>query len=35
MKDMMSYRNYYGSVYFSEEENVFHGNLEFIKSDVS
>ena len=35
MKDMMSYRGYYGSVHYSDEDRVFHGKLEFIRSLVT
>ena len=35
MKDMMSYRGYYGSVHYSDEDEIFHGKLEFIRSLVS
>jgi len=35
MKDMMTYKEYYGSVHYSEEDNVFHGKLEFIRSLVN
>ncbi len=33
MKDMMSYKGYYGSVHYSDEDRIFHGKIEFI-SDV-
>ena len=35
MKDMMSYKGYYGSVHYSDEDRVFHGKIEFIRSLVS
>jgi len=35
MKDMMSYKGYYGSVHYSDEDQIFHGKLEFIRSLVS
>jgi predicted HicB family RNase H-like nuclease len=35
MKDMMSYKGYCGSVHYSDEDQVFHGKLEFIRSLVS
>ncbi|MBL7181434.1 MAG: type II toxin-antitoxin system HicB family antitoxin [Desulfobacterales bacterium] len=35
MKDMMSYKGYYGSVHYSDEDSVFHGKIEFIRSLVS
>jgi predicted HicB family RNase H-like nuclease len=31
----MEYRNYFGSVEFSEEDEVFHGKLEFIRDLVT
>jgi len=35
MKDMMSYKGHYGSVHYSDEDQIFHGKLEFIRSLVS
>jgi predicted HicB family RNase H-like nuclease len=35
MKNMMTYKNYYGSVNFNDEDNVFYGRIEFIKALVS
>jgi len=35
MKDMMFYKGYYGSVHYSDEDRVFHGKIEFIRSVVS
>ncbi len=35
MKDMMSYKGYFGSVHYSDEDQVFHGKIEFIRSLVS
>ena len=35
MKDMMHYKGYYGSVHYSDEDRVFHGKIEFIRSLVS
>lgn len=32
---MMSYKSYYGSVHYSDEDRVFHGKIEFIRSLVS
>jgi hypothetical protein len=31
MKDMMRYKNYYGSVHYSDEDKVFYGRVEFIR----
>ena len=30
MKDMMAYKEYYGSVHYDDEDQVFHGKIEFI-----
>lgn len=35
MKDLMQYKNYFGSVHFDDEELVFHGKIEFIRALVS
>ena len=35
MKDMMKYKDYYGSVHYSDEDQIFHGKMEFIRSLVS
>lgn len=35
MKDMMEYKGYFGSVHFSDEDNVFYGRIEFIRALVS
>jgi len=35
MKDMMNYKGYYGSVHYSDEDSVFHGKIEFIRSLVT
>lgn len=35
MKDVMTYKGYYGSVHYSDEDRVFHGKIEFIRSLVS
>ena len=35
MKDMMSYKGYYGSVHYSDEDLIFHGKRGFIRSLVS
>ncbi len=32
---MMAYKGYYGSVHYSDEDKVFHGKIEFIRSLVS
>jgi len=35
MKDMMAYKGYHGSVHYSDEDQIFHGKIEFIRSLVS
>ncbi|QLH41699.1 MAG: type II toxin-antitoxin system HicB family antitoxin [Coxiellaceae bacterium] len=35
MKDMMHYKNYYGSVHFDDKDIVFYGKIEFIRALVS
>jgi predicted HicB family RNase H-like nuclease len=35
MKDMMEYKGYYGSVHYNDDDQVFHGKLEFIRSLVT
>ena len=35
MKDMMSYKDYVGSVHYNDEDRVFHGKIEFIRALVS
>ena len=35
MKDMMRYKDYYGSVHFSDEDNIFYGRVEFVRALVS
>ena len=35
MKDMLRYKDYFGSVHFSDEDNVFYGRIEFIRALVS
>ena len=35
MKDMMTYKEYYGSVHYSDEDRVFFGKLEYIRSLVN
>ena len=35
MKDMMKYKNYHGSVHYSDEDKVFYGKIEFIRALVS
>lgn len=35
MKNMMEYKGYFGSVNFSDEDEVFFGKVEFIRSLIS
>lgn len=35
MKNMMNHKGYYGSVQYNDEDRLFHGKLEFIRSLVS
>lgn len=35
MKDMMTYKGYLGSVHYSDEDQVFYGQVEFIRSLIS
>ena len=35
MKDLMNYKDYYGSVHFESEDLIFHGKIEFIRALVT
>ena len=35
MKDMMTHRGYTGSVHYSDEDRIFFGKVEFIRSLIS
>lgn len=35
MKDMMSYKSYFGSVHYSDDDQVFHGKLEFLRALIT
>ncbi len=35
MKDLMQYKDYYGSVHFDGDDLIFHGKIEFIRALVS
>ena len=35
MKDMMTYKGFVGSVHYSDEDRVFHGKTEFVRSLIS
>ena len=32
MKNMMTYKDYVGSVHYNDEDRVFYGEVEFIRS---
>lgn len=35
MKDMMEYKGYYGSVHYSDDDTVFYGKLDYIRSLIT
>jgi predicted HicB family RNase H-like nuclease len=35
MKDLMEYKGYFGTVHYSDEDQVFYGKLAFIRSLIS
>jgi predicted HicB family RNase H-like nuclease len=35
MKDMMAYKGYIGSAHYGDEDRIFYGKIEFIRSLVS
>jgi len=35
MKDMMQYKGYLGSAHYSDEDAVFYGKIEFVRSLVT
>ncbi len=35
MKDLMQYKNYYGSVHFDDQDLIFYGKIEFIRAVIS
>lgn len=35
MKDMLHYKSYYGSVHYSDDDEIFFGKIEYIKSLVN
>ena len=35
MKNMMTYKDYVGSVHYNDEDRVFYGEVEFIRSLIS
>ena len=35
MNDMIQYKNYVGSVHYSDEDQIFYGKVEYIRSLIS
>ncbi|MBT4286358.1 MAG: type II toxin-antitoxin system HicB family antitoxin [Deltaproteobacteria bacterium] len=35
MKDMMHYKKYYGSVHYDDDDQIFHGKVEFIRALIN
>jgi predicted HicB family RNase H-like nuclease len=35
MKDMLSYKEYFGSIHYNQEDRIFYGKIEFIRALVS
>lgn len=35
MKDMLSYKEYFGSIHYNQEDHIFYGKIEFIRALVS
>ena len=35
MKDTMTYKGYFGSVHYNDDDKIFYGKLEFIRALVS
>jgi predicted HicB family RNase H-like nuclease len=35
MKDLMNYKDCFGSVHYNDDDRVFHGKVEFIRALVS
>lgn len=35
MKDMMEYKGYFGSVHYNDEDALFYGKVEFVRSLIS
>ncbi len=35
MKDLMHYKNYYGSLHFDDDDLIFHGKIQFIRALVT
>jgi predicted HicB family RNase H-like nuclease len=35
MNDMMQYKDYIGSVHYSDEDQIFYGKVEYIRSLIS
>lgn len=35
MNDMMQYKDYFGSIHYSDEDQIFYGKVEYIRSLIS
>ena len=35
MKDMLSYKGYFGSIHYNQSDRIFYGKIEFIRALVS
>ena len=35
MKDMLSYKGYFGSIHYNQEDRIFYGKIEFIRALIS
>ena len=35
MKDMLSYKGYFGSIHYNQDDRIFYGKIEFIRALIS
>ena len=35
MKDMLSYKGYFGSIHYNQKDRIFYGKIEFIRALIS
>ena len=35
MKDMLSYKQYFGSIHYNQKDRIFYGKIEFIRALIS
>ncbi len=35
MKDMMNFKDYYGSVHYNDDDGIFHGKVEFVRALIN